>query len=72
MEATDNISFFNRIKVFDKRNGKRILPVHYTDNYITLMPRDKKIIKCEFSSPIDKENISVVVDSWTSDRIELN
>lgn len=72
MEAPNNISFFNRIKIFDKRSGKRILPVHYSDNYITLMPGDKKSIKCEFISSIEQENVSVVVDSWTSDRIKLN
>ncbi|MEN6455469.1 MAG: glycoside hydrolase family 2 TIM barrel-domain containing protein [Prolixibacteraceae bacterium] len=71
LEASGNISFFNRIKVFDKQTGKRVLPVHYSDNYVTLMPGDKKIIKFEFSSRIDQQNVSVVVDSWTSDRIEL-
>ena len=65
-----NISFFNRIKVFDKETGKRILPVHYSDNYITLMPGDKQDITIEFSTSIPKERIQIVVDSWTSERLE--
>ncbi|MDR1402513.1 MAG: beta-glycosidase [Tannerellaceae bacterium] len=67
--AEKNISFFNRIKVFDKKTGKRILPVHYTDNYITLMPGDRREAGIEFASWLPKEQISIVVDSWTSDRI---
>ncbi|MDR1202899.1 MAG: beta-glycosidase [Tannerellaceae bacterium] len=69
IQAEKNISFFNRIKVLDKKTGKRILPVHYTDNYITLMPGDKREVAVEFTSPLPKEQISIVVDSWTADRM---
>jgi hypothetical protein len=69
LQAEKHISFFNRIKVLDKKTGKRILPVHYTDNYITLMPGDTREVEIEFSSPLPKEQISIVVDSWTADRM---
>jgi hypothetical protein len=59
-----NISFFNRVKVFDKNSGKRILPVHYSDNYVTLMPGDSKEIKLEFISSLPKDQIEIVVESW--------
>ncbi|MDR0749660.1 MAG: beta-glycosidase [Tannerellaceae bacterium] len=65
----ERISFFNRIKVLDKQTGKRILPVHYTDNYITLMPGDKREVAIEFTSSLPKEQISIVVDSWTAERL---
>lgn len=72
MEAGKNISFFNRIKVFDKETGKRILPVHYSDNYITLMPGDKQQVKLDFSTSVPKERIRIVVDSWTADRTDCS
>ena len=65
----DKISFFNRIKVFDKNTGKRILPVHYSDNYITLMPGDKQEITMEFTSSLPAGQIDVVIDSWTAEPI---
>lgn len=71
LQTDKNISFFNRIKVFNKQTGKRILPVHYSDNYVTVMPGDMKEIKLEFSSDLPEEQINVVVDSWTADRIIL-
>jgi hypothetical protein len=66
MRSEKNISFFNRIKVFDKTSGKRILPVHYSDNYITLMPGDSKEIKLDFSSHLSKEQIEITIESWTN------
>jgi len=69
LKTQDRISFFNRIKVLDKNTGKRILPVHYSDNYITLMPGDAQKIELEFVSPLPAEQIAVVVDSWTSERL---
>jgi hypothetical protein len=69
LQAGEHISFFNRIKVLDKKTGRRILPVHYTDNYITLMPGDMRETAIEFTSPLPEEQISIVTDSWTADRI---
>jgi len=65
LKARNNISFFNRIKVFDKNTGKRILPVHYSDNYITLMPGDTQEITLEFVSSLPEKQIEIVIDSWT-------
>jgi len=72
LKAQDRISFFNRIKVFDKTTGKRILPVHYSDNYITLMPGDTQNIALEFTSPLPAGQIEVAIDSWTSERLRLS
>jgi hypothetical protein len=66
IRSEKNVSFFNRIKVFDKNSGKRILPVHYSDNYVTLMPGDSKEITMEFKSSLPKDQIKIVVESWTS------
>lgn len=66
LSADSQISFFNRIKVFDKETGKRILPVHYSDNYITLMPGDQQEISLEFPANLPEERIQIVVDSYNS------
>ena len=66
LSADSQISFFNRIKVFDRETGKRILPVHYSDNYITLMPADQQEISLEFPANLPEERIQIVVDSYNS------
>ncbi|MDR2496504.1 MAG: beta-glycosidase [Tannerellaceae bacterium] len=68
LEAGSAISFFNRIKVWDKTTGRRILPVHYSDNYVTLMPGDKRSVDIEFASELPPSAIEVSVESWTGDR----
>lgn len=69
LHSKTNISFFNRIKVLDKETGKRILPVHYSDNYITLMPGDHCTLTISFTSSLPADRIQIVADSWTADRI---
>ncbi len=71
LTADDHISFFNRIKVFDKKTGKRILPVHYSDNYITLMPGDSQTITFDFESELPTEQVQIVLESWTDERRTL-
>jgi len=72
LKADKNISFFNRIKVFDKATGKRILPVHYSDNYITLMPGDDKTANVEFATSLSPSQIQIVIESWTADPYKLD
>jgi hypothetical protein len=69
LHAADRISFFNRIKVFDRQTGKRILPVHYSDNYITLMPGDTRTVTLDVRTSLPQNRIEIAVDSWTADRI---
>ncbi len=70
LSADNRISFFNRIKVFDRSNGKRILPVHYSDNYVTLMPGDRRSIRLDIVTELPEDRIRIVIDSWTHERIE--
>lgn len=62
--SADGISFFNRIKLFDSANGQRILPVHYSDNYITLMPGDTKTIAFDFPAEKLKGELQIRVEGF--------
>ncbi len=68
LKGDQHISFFNRIKVFDRQTGERILPVHYSDNYITLMPGDERVVQFDFKSALAKDRIQIAIDSWTHER----
>ena len=64
LQADKDISFFNRVKVFNKQTGKRILPVHYSDNYVTLMPGDRKVISFTFGADVPEEQVEIVVEDF--------
>ena len=64
LDNGDKIAFFNRLKVRDKATGKRVLPVHYSDNYISLVPGGKKEVTISFNTDIRQENIEIVMEGW--------
>jgi len=45
---TKTVAPFIKIKVLREKSKERILPVIFDDNYVTLMPGEKKVIKMEF------------------------
>ena len=66
MKCQNRISFFNRIYVFNKKTGERVLPVFYSDNYFTVFPNEEKVIKLNFSSDLQPEDIVIDVREWSS------
>lgn len=58
-----SVSFFNRISIEDKRTHKRILPVFYSDNYVTVMPGKGKAVFIE-GKQFDPATQEVVVEGW--------
>ena len=62
--SSDGISFFNRIKLFDSATGQRILPVHWSDNYITLMPGDSKTASFDFPAEQLKGELQIKVQDY--------
>ncbi|MBK7979380.1 MAG: glycosyl hydrolase [Ignavibacteriae bacterium] len=58
------IAFFNRISLVDKRTRKRILPVFYSDNYISVLPGDEKSIFIENNHLDEINNYEVSISGW--------
>jgi len=46
-----------RLKLVDE-NGERVLPVHWSENYISLMPGESRVVK--FDAPAAKGKVTVV------------
>jgi len=42
---TDKVAFFLNPKIVDQSTGKSILPVIWSDNYISLLPNERRIVK---------------------------
>lgn len=47
-KSAPNVAFFVHVQAHRKSDGERILPAVMSDNYITLMPGEKKEISIEF------------------------
>lgn len=48
INSTETPALMVRLKVVGKESGKRILPVFFSDNYVSLMPGEKKLITMKF------------------------
>ena len=47
--ATDKLSFMNRLSIVKKDNNEEILPTYWDDNFITLFPGEERTIEARFS-----------------------
>ncbi|QPH37927.1 glycosyl hydrolase [Pedobacter endophyticus] len=60
------VAFFNRIALVDTESGKRILPSFYDDNYVTVLPGERKTITVEYTHATD--NLAVEVYGWNVEK----
>jgi hypothetical protein len=47
-----------------RKNGERVLPVYYSDNYVSLTPNESRTITIEAATSDLKGEALVVVDGW--------
>lgn len=59
----NTIAFFSRISLDDSRTGKRILPVFYDDNYISVLPGAERRVIIEYT-PKDTEKPILSIKGW--------
>jgi hypothetical protein len=58
------LAFFNRISLVDRTTKKRILPVFYNDNYISVLPGEEKIVFIECPKKDLINNAEVSTSGW--------
>ena len=66
----ETVAFFNRISLIDMATAKRILPVFYSDNYVSVLPGQQKTITLEYT-PGNKK-IAVSVSGWNVPEQVIN
>jgi len=61
------MAFFNRISVVDKKTKKRILPVFCNNNYISILPGQKKTLELSFT-PQQGMDPMVCIEGWNVEK----
>lgn len=62
---SNNVALMVRLKVVKKRNGKRILPITYQDNYFSLPPKESKTIAIIFENKYLQNDIpELSIEGW--------
>ncbi len=61
----DIIAFFIELQLIDKNSGEVLIPVLWEDNYLSLLPNEKRKIDATFSiAGNDLQNIDLRVKGW--------
>jgi len=59
-------AFFNRLSITDGATKERLLPVFYSDNYITVLPGEQKKIIIDCDQFKNNKNIKVSINGWNT------
>lgn len=62
---TTHVALMAHVQLRRKKNGERVLPVYYSDNYVSLLPGESKTISA--TADVDEfknDDALVVVDGW--------
>jgi hypothetical protein len=63
--STPTVAVMAHLQLRRKQSGERVLPVYYTDNYVSLVPGETKTIGIEAAeSDLKGEQPLVVLDGW--------
>lgn len=58
------VAFFNRLSLVDADSHNRLLPVFYSDNYVSVLPGEKKAVIIEYDPAKIKARHTLSVSGW--------
>lgn len=61
---SQTVSFANRLRLVNRASGQRVLPIIMSDNYVTLMPGEKKEIQIETFPDLLKDKVDVLLKQY--------
>jgi len=62
--ANGPVAFFNRLSLVDADSHSRLLPVFYSDNYVSVLPGEKKTVVIEYDPAKIKTKPTLSVSGW--------
>jgi mannosylglycoprotein endo-beta-mannosidase len=58
------VAFFNRLSLMDPQTNKRLLPVFYSDNYVTVLPGQTKTILMDYDAAANGATPVLSISGW--------
>lgn len=66
-----NVAFFVHLRALKGKGGDDILPVIFSDNYITLAPGESRTLTCSYeANDAGKEKPYFIVNGWNVDEVQ--
>jgi len=70
-DSSNTVAFFNRISIVNAKNKQRILPTFYDNNYLSILPGEKRIINISSSDESIKDPIELALEGWNVDKVYI-
>lgn len=72
LNKTNGIALMARLKVLQKKTGKRVLPAYYSDNYLSLTPGQEKTVTITFENKyLDNDVPRLLIEGWNMKQTEV-
>ena len=70
---SSNISLLNKIKLKDKETGESVLPVFFDDDYISILPNEKRTINLKVDKKyLVNKNVEMHLEGWNTKPVKLD
>jgi hypothetical protein len=53
------VAFFNRVSLINPQTKERMLPVFYSDNYVSVLPGEQRTVVIDYNLPVVNPRVSV-------------
>jgi mannosylglycoprotein endo-beta-mannosidase len=53
------VAFFNRVSLINPQTKERMLPVFYSDNYVSVLPGGQRVVVIDYNLPVVNPKVSV-------------
>ena len=63
---SDKLAFFNELKLVNEKTNESVLPVFWSDNYVSLLPHSQKKITGRFKKGDNETKVKLVVNGWNT------
>ncbi|WP_255547521.1 glycoside hydrolase family 2 TIM barrel-domain containing protein [Mucilaginibacter sp. dw_454] len=65
------VAFFNRVSLINPTTKKRVTPVFYSDNYVSVLPGEQKTVVLDYNGPVAKPKVSVRGWNLSEEMVEV-
>lgn len=66
--VSDYLAFFIELKIVDNKTNESVLPIFWSDNYLSLLPRESKKLSGSFSGKVSKDNVKLLISGWNTEN----
>ncbi len=63
---SNQIAFFITLKAFNKITGEIITPAYFSDNYVSILPEEEKIIAVSFKRNVHLKDVILKISGWNT------